>query len=467
MSDDVFIGIVAEQGSKDVKCSGLFKFDPVRGYEGKLLVPFEAAPGQHLFELPPLLKKEALYCLIDGSKFGTIIWPDFRGGHQIKSFAARIINLRIRNFLNGAHVDASSPDITKITLISPIFAYLFSLTAFKTTLSHNPFRATIESVDQDDINFQSERGTLSLGISGSISPDWLVPTVGAHSYLKLIFHEPKTPIECIKLVTRIEHLFSLLTFNFIKAKSVNFSFLQVEDGKPSEEGVDLERARITEEAKTELERLDIPLHLNGIDFGNLADRFLKIFNSIEQTLNWHRIITAEERYLEDKYFYSVRMIEALFTGLKIRTERDVKAQELIAEITQKLSAEGLQNDHLITFIKERVTPNFLRPSLAEIIKHLKKEYAELKVVDILDSNRIRKLRGKEAHGSTEAFSPQEYQFMAFTYEILLILYRLVILEHCGLERSFLYAQLKKAFRFSRYFEQSTLDEYKAALKIKT
>jgi hypothetical protein len=61
------------------------------------------------------------------------------------------------------------------------------------------------------------------------------------------------------------------------------------------------------------------------------------------------------------------------------------------------------------------------------------------------------------------FSPDEYQFMAYTYDILSIVYRLMMLEECGFERADLYAELKNSHRFSRYFNEAALAEYRNAL----
>jgi len=101
MEENTFIGIVPSQGSTDSKWNGVFKFDEVEGYSGKLLSnSVQTQPGQDIFTIPEDLDKKARYCLIDGNQFGTIIWP-YLHGVEIKNFVAQFRDLRIRTLIRG------------------------------------------------------------------------------------------------------------------------------------------------------------------------------------------------------------------------------------------------------------------------------------------------------------------------------------------------------------------------------
>jgi hypothetical protein len=460
MVEEVFLGIVPNSGSQEPLCSGLFKFDPVKGYEGNLLVPFGTPKaGDNLFELPTALKGKTLYCIADGSNFATILWPDFSGGHSIKNFASRIIHLKVRQLLKGIHIGADENEVCGIWLSSPILARFFRLQAFKTEIETSPLKVTIQTLKHEEKSFNFSFGKLSVGVSGSYSPEGeaLAPSLKANSYLALEFRQPINPIESLKYIRRIEHLLSLLAFDFIKAERVS---LRIEcadsQGKKEKEHYELERAKLLENAKTQIERHEVAIDLTEIDFGAVLDKFEGIFAQIEQTLNWYRIVAAEDRYLEDKFFYCVRMIESLYRILNIATEPDKPALDMVSSICDALKGSSTE----IEFLQKRVVPIFNKPaSLPRVIKDLKTRYKEVLSVEILDEKVINKLRSKEAHGSAERFSGYEYAFMSYCYDLLRFLYVLTILEKCGLERDYLLNGAKKTLSLSRHFS----DEMKHSL----
>lgn len=465
MTEDIFVGIVKESGSKEPACSGLFKFDPIQGFEGKLLVPFEPKPGEELFELPEVLKGKSLYCLIDGGNFGTILWPDFTGGHRINNFAARIINLRIRQIIRNIHIGAEEKEVKTIYLASPIFARLFRLQAFQTEIETSPYKITIQSIQKDDLLFECTVGKLSVGIAGAYSPEGATPApaLTATSYVELKLNQSVNPIDALRTIRTIEHFFSLLTFNFIKAQEVYLGIeCPDETGKKVERRYELERAKLVERAKTEMERHEVGSFIGATDLGPIFDKFSSIFDKIEQSLNWYRIVTAEDRYLEDKFFYCVRMLESLYRNLGIATDSDTQALETITAISKKVEG-GPDGDDLQAFITQRIVPIFSKPaSLPAVMKDLKNKYQELLAVEFLDERTITKLRAKEAHGSPQKFSSYEYAFMANSYDILRHLYVITILEYCGFSRSHLLAGLKNTHSIRRYF---STDHLKAVVKL--
>ena len=465
MPDDVYISIVDQQGSRESKWSGFFKFDPIHGYSGRLLSStFDFKAGANPFDTPPELDKEALYCIVDGSNFATIIWPDFSGGAQIKNFAARLHELEIRNLIRGVHIGATEQDITAVRLYSPIFAQLFQLDAFESKIETNPYKVTITSLISEDREFKFSTGKLLVGIHGTYSPMGTAPTVSARSYVTIQFGQKVTPTEALRVIRQAELFFSLITFSFIKADRVEFEIeCRNKEGQIEKNNYDLERALLNDKAQTDIARHNIPIRIKSLDIGRHFEEFQKLFEPIEQTLNWYRIVTSEERYLDDKYFYCVRMIEALYRALNITTEGDKEAISLVDQISKALSQNEPKYEPLVKFLNTRVRSTFSRPSLASIITHVKSAYKEIRVVEILGAKKINSLRGKHAHGSTDRFSSKDYQFMYYAYEILLALYPIIVLENCGFDRDFIYAQLKNSFSYRRFFEESTLKEYQKNL----
>jgi hypothetical protein len=219
MSKKTFIGIVSNQGSRESEWNGVFDYDDVTGYTGSILsTSHQPEIGKDIFAIPKELDNELLYCVIDGSKFGTIVWPELRDV-EIKDFVAQIRGLRIKNLIKGIHIGGGEHDVTQLQIESPILAQLFQLRAFQQKMEMSPYKITIESDGQKDTEFISALGSVFIGISGSHSPSGknAVPVLETKSYLNLHANPPITPIDAIKIVKQIEHLLSLLTFDFVKA----------------------------------------------------------------------------------------------------------------------------------------------------------------------------------------------------------------------------------------------------------
>src|SRR5262249_1956324 len=135
----------------------------------------------------------------------------------------------------------------------------------------------------------------------------------AMGYLRIDFREPRTLSDAITLMYQIEQLFSLLCFSYMKCKD---SQVKVQFSDYTATSLTVECAPLIPNAKVEIDRRELSLRLNSVSLGEVIGNFLDIYDDIEQTLNWYRIVQAEERYLEDTYFYCVRMLESLYRNLK-------------------------------------------------------------------------------------------------------------------------------------------------------
>ncbi len=464
MSEELFIGIVTSAGSMDTSWNGVFKFSQTDGYRGKLLsTKFEIKGGKDLFDLPEELDQDYLHCLIDGHEFATIIWPRFPGGQSIKGFKARLVDTQIRNLIRRVHVKADEKDVKRIALQSPLFCKLFEIRPFIETTQTSPYKISIENAPNTPLSFKTDKGLISIGVSASYTPSGnsLSPKLESTGELKLSFETNVSPTEALSLSYRIERLISLLTFDLIRMDRMSFAILANDpSGSTSEEICPVETASRIEAAKSNIDLHQLPLRLQHIDFGEVLNNFLNLFDPIEQTLNWYRTVTAEERYLEDKFFYCIRMIEGLYRGLNIPASPDREALELVNTISEKLASDA-SNERLTSFIEERIVPIFRKSwSLSGIIRDLKSEYSEIPTVHFLDERLINRLRGKQAHGSSQRHSTSELQFMAYAYRLISMIYCIIVLERCGLSREFLLSGLKECSRFEQYFQSKTLAAFR-------
>jgi hypothetical protein len=417
MSNDTFISIVAEQGSSESKWSGLFKYNDIEGYSGSILsTTHRPEVGMDIFSTPKELDREVVYCVVDGGSFGTIIWPKITSARLV-NLVGHIRGLQIETLIRGLHIADTERDVKKLMIQSPILGLLFNLKPFNESVQFSPTpKFTVESVATKDFEFTSSVGKVLVGVNGFYTPsrNGLAPSFKTTCRLEIQTNLGITPVEAIRVVRKLEHLLSLLTFDFIKVEDVYFTISAADSrGDFSERSYQVERAKVTRRAKTNVEQHEVVFHLTDVDFPLLLDRFLKIFDSIEQTLHWYRIVTAEDRYLEDRFFYSIRMIEALYKALELEVSTDKSAAEAVAAIINVLATSG-GNEAYIEFLENRAMPLFSRPSSADIFIDIQTKYADFPLVGILDHKIINRLRGKEVHGSTRPFSTREYEFMGFS-----------------------------------------------------
>jgi hypothetical protein len=365
----------------------------------------------------------------------------------------------LKTLINGVHISESERAIKKVRIESQIIGQLFRLRAFEETMRTAPsHKLTIESKSLKGIELKSSIGKVTIGIHGSYSPAWnrLAPRLSAKCYLDVEPHANFAPLEAIRIITQLEYLFSVLTFDIVRATGSHLTISCPDNlGNLSERDYQVQRAKINKRAKTKLEQHEFPFHLTEVDFSQLLDRFLTIFDKVEQSLHWYRIVTAENRYLEDKFFYSVRMIEALYKALRIKVSTDETAIGIIDGIISTLGKSS-ENEAYVEFLKKRALPIFLGSSLSNILDDIQRKYADLPIVKILDPKTISRLRGKEAHGSIRSSNAAEYQFMAYGYETLRILYAALLLESCGLDRAFLINRLKSSLRFQGFLGEGML-----------
>jgi hypothetical protein len=460
MRDNIFIGIVPSSGSSSAEWIGTFQFDQIEGYSGKLLSIKELAKGKNdIFQgIPNELKQDLLPCVIDGWQFGTLIRPHF-SGLKIHNFASVTVDARISALVHGVHIGANEHCVRQIILYSPLIASIFGMRGYAEKFEPAARKLTIESLAVEERKFETKVGTGYLGVSQEFGPsgDGLSPKVDATGYLRFEFKQKILLADAIQTASRIEQLISLLCFDYVKSKLLRVE-VEITDGRDTGQlfKYEVDRGLLLKETKTTIPVHDIPIILGtSIDFGKLLDTFLDVHDRIEQTLNWYRIVVAEDRYLEDKYFYSVRMIEALYQRLKLKVEADEIGGKIVGEIASLLKLQG--RDDLSDFATKRIYPTFSRASLADRIRDVKLKYAELKVVGLIDERMVSRLRGKEAHGSEERFRSNEYTFMAFAYDLLTKIYVLMVLEHCGLERSVLLTNIQRPHILHQTFSPQWFD----------
>ena len=473
MSDDVFIAVVSSPNSYEATWHGAFRFDELNGYVGKLIsAKSNFKPGPLTFDAPADLDKEALFCVIDGATFATAIWPGLYG-HKINLFGpgSRVIDARFPTLIKGVHVGANECHIKSVTLFSPLFASLFGLQGFTATVAPTSRAFKIETKPNEVIKFKTQLWSMTIGTAGKVErlPDKLSPNLDLTGCATIECGATVSPIQALKLASQIEYFLSLVCLSFVSCERLNCVIEMpttggelVEVPTKGDELVQTQaeviRAKNVRGAKTEFDLIRLPIRLEQVDFGAALHKFVEIFDSIEQSLAWYRIVMAEERYVEDKYFYAVRMIKSLYKNLGLEGQPDKGLLDVVDRICAKLPDDN-ERYTLVNFINNRVRPIFSKTwSLSDVIKDLKTRYSELKMVEVLDEKVISKLRGKEVHGSAIRLSIREQKFMACSYNLIAMLYALVILEHCGIAQDFLLSELRRPLSHAAYFSSDYVNQ---------
>ena len=478
MSDDVFIAVVPSPGSYEPTWHGAFRFDKANGYEGKFIsTKSDLKPGPITFEAPTELDRETLFCNIDGSSPATAVWPQISlRTINFMGPGSRIVDAQLPVLIKGVHVGAEVCCIKSMILLSPLFAALFGIQGFRATMIPASHAFHIETRPDENIKFTTKLWSITIGTASSIGrPDHkLAPNIDLTGCAILEFDTNISPVQALKLASQIEYFLSLVCLGFVSCERLHCIFETPTSGgdlveMPSSSGqtdkTRLEVIRAKRVAQTEVDLLKLPIRLQQVDFGIALERFVEIFDSLEQSLGWYRIVMAEERSLEGKYSHAVRMIEALYKVLRIDGQPDKGLLKVVDRVCDKLPNDD-DKCSLVTFINERVRPIFSRPwSLADVIKDLRTRYSDLKIIEALDERIVNKIRGKETHGSAKRLSARERKFMLYSYDLIAILYALVILEHCGIDRGLLLSELQRPSSHALFFSSDYVERVQKELAI--
>lgn len=453
---DVFIGIVPAMGSMTPSWHGAFSFDEIEGYTGKLLSSkFEVNKIDALSELPDDLTKEQLLCVVDGAKYATALFPRFLES-RINNFSSQILRTNIPILIEGVHLDEKERCISRIALQSPLIALLFGMKAYNEKIETTPeFKVTIEYSDQKNFEYKSKFGKYVFGISRSTNhtADSCDPQFTSISTLSIYLDQPISAIEAMAFVQKVEQCLSLLCFDFIKMSHVHLGVDIEIDGIKERRMCDVKRGLKIKKAKLKAEWFSLPIRLEELPVGEILDTFIETYDNFKTTLDWYRIVVAENAYVENKFFYCVRMFESLYKSFDIPLEKDSSALEMVDKLTTLAKTSGTKE--IEDFISKRVSPMFKnRPGFYSIVLDLKERYSDIISTLSLDEKKLSKLRGKEAHGNAEGFSHDEYQVMLQSHKVLLLLYKLFVLEKCGVEKDFLLASLRKSPAYSALFSQT-------------
>ncbi|MER8847509.1 MULTISPECIES: hypothetical protein [Mesorhizobium] len=164
------------------------------------------------------------------------------------------------------------------------------------------------------------------------------------------------------------------------------------------------------------------------NWAEILDKFFKEWSLNEISFKWFRSSQVKQRYVEEVFFYTVRLIERYF---KSKPTIDNEAEKALSIISHRSNGD----DFLTGFVERRLYPMLGRaPSLTATLRTLYTRFPEIKAFSEIKPQRVAYLRGKEAHGADTNYKTDEYVDMDYLARTFLLAFRISILERCGFDR---------------------------------
>lgn len=461
--DEITVAVTNTPGGENRSWHGTLQNRKIDGYVGKL-ISYDTTE-QHFdfsFNLPPELDRPTVYLILNGNEYATALWPRF--GSASLNVSSRTFEIRIPFLLRGAHVTEDYECISSLTCYTPILLNLFGIKPFEQR-HEDDHQTSIRTNFGTATTYSSSIGAIKLWVGGSTGSSFekidIVFTCGFTVELK----EKISITAATKMTQRVEAFISLLCFDYIHFEKVTVGIkseraipntLKLIDEDPNAEietdihAAELFRSQRHQNSKTTLSRLNLPMRLTPeFPCAEIFEKFLSLYERIERSFSWYRTAQIEDRYLEDHFFYSVRMIEAAYQALAIKLSKN-ETPSALDGICQAVK----DNPILAKFLKKRVEPIFTKPSLGSIVRDIRDRYREIPLTRILDEAMIGKLRNKEAHGTTERYTGDDYRYMMITRDLLVMIYPCLILEASGVNRDFLLNHLKNGpHEYAKFFSE--------------
>ncbi len=448
---ELLLGVAPGPDSDFESCNGLFRVTE-EGVVGRFITTgHRIKPGPIVgLQLPAELDRQCVPVRINGTEFGTLI---FAHAHRTswKNFISYVIDMRARYLLRGVGIDSDDEEcVTGLRILAPSLARLFNVGRVSYELppagSVDVVSARVES--SPAISWATDRFASIVCLTGSTmspTPDHIGITVGTAVSLTIEFKTPVKPSEAIRQFVVLDRLLSILCFDVVHPDTINLQVLV--DTPPAKNWFELQ-SRLSVRRKKYPNWHELPItHHHLADFGRLVDAFFDLHEHNLGCFDWYQTVIEEKRFLPDLFNYCVRLAEAFFRDAA-DGKQDLDAIEKLDQVVSALRS----NEQLVEFVESRMRPVFAgKPSLVEIIGTIQSLYQSLPAFASLDPKALRKLRGKDVHGSARSYSNADYQLMFDFYRLFVEVFRIECLARCGLDRAGIIQSCLNTHKFKNLF----------------
>lgn len=449
---ELLLNVAPGPDSDFESCNGLFRFSD-EGLAGRFITTGHGIkPGSIVgLRLPAELDRQCIHVQIDGTEPGSLIFASARR-LSWKNFISYVIDMRARYLLRGVGIDGDDEEcVTGIQIFAPSLAQLFNVSRvsyhFPSTGAGGTLSAHVET--SPPLIWPTEKFAgirCSAGWTSSPTPDHAGVSVGSAVSLTIEFKTALKPSDAIRQFVILDRLLSILCFDSVHADKVRLEVLV--GTPPTKSWLELQDRRSVGPKKYP-HRHELPVAQNHLaDFGKLVDAFFDLHDKNSGCFDWYQTVVEEKRFLPDLFNYCVRLAEAFFRDAASGTV-DADAIDKLDQIAAVLES----NDELSEFVEARIRPIFAgKPSLRQIIATAQGLYPSIPAFASLDPNALRKLRGKDVHGSHSSYSNSDYQLMFDFYRLFVQIFRIECLARCGLDRAEITSSCRNSPKFKGLFE---------------
>ncbi|MDX8497158.1 hypothetical protein RFM99_01880 [Mesorhizobium sp. VK4C] len=428
-SSRLFI-VKTDPGDGCSSCQGQFSFDPVRGYSGHLFLENYTVRegGFSDFSLPGKLTQHFLDVVTEDGQYATFCYPRF-GKKTWANLRALRVEFSFPYLLDKVGIAGSDDrSVTCLRIYCPTLASVLGVDPVdqslnmpntgggaKFNISRTKWDAseyTIEIADRRNIGISSDRSEARFR---------------SEICLAISYKAPKSISEALRHLHALDDFLAILSGRYVSIKTAWFGILL--DGSDGEEEFQLSGYDIGISKDAFVGRHETLAQLPfDSNWGKVIESFFVDWNKNEVAFKWFRSSQVKQRYVEEVFFYTVRMVERYF---KAKPTADGDTSRALSIILNRSNDDSF----LIDFVNRRLSPLLVRaPSLPRTLSDLYAQFPEMRAFSKIKPQRVNQLRGKEAHGADTNYDNDEYVDMEYLSRSFLLAFRISILESCGFNR---------------------------------
>lgn len=367
--------------------------------------------------------------MTEDGHYATFCYPRF-GRRTWANLSVLRVEFTFPYFIDKVGVTAEEEAVTALTVYSPTLASILGINPVEhsfdipNTGGSAKFNITRSKWETSDytIEISDKR---NIGTSSDRSEARFISDV----CLVIRYNSPRSTSDALQNLRALDDFLGVVSGCYVSIKAAWLEVLVDQGGGESHEEFQLSGYDTGFSKSTFVHRHETLAELSlDENWAEILDKFFKEWSLNEISFKWFRSSQIKQRYVEEIFFYTVRLIERYFRSKPIIDDEAEKALSII-------SHRSNGDDFLIGFVDRRLYPMLARaPSLTATLRTLYTRFPEIKAFSEIKPQRVAYLRGKEAHGADTNYNTDEYVDMDYLARSFLLAFRISILERCGFDR---------------------------------
>ncbi|MGX5849034.1 ApeA N-terminal domain 1-containing protein [Mesorhizobium sp. PL10] len=380
--------------------------------------------------LPEKLTGNFLSILTEDGQYATFCYPRF-GKRTWANFKSLRVDFTFPYLLDKVGIAGSEDkSVTSLRIYSPTLASILGINPVEqsfdmpNTGGSAKFKITrrewetseykVEISDKRNIGSSSDRSEVHFR---------------SDICLAITYKTARSISETLHDLHALDDFLSVISGTYVSIKDACLSILLGENGNEGEDEFHLSGYDIGFSKNAFVDRHETLAQLPfQADWGEVLNKFVEERSTNEVAFKWFRSSQVKQRYVEEIFFYTVRMVERYF---KAKPSVDDDASRALSIILNRSNDDNF----LVDFVNRRLSPLLSRaPSLPRTLRELYARFPEMRAFSEIKPQRVNYLRGKEAHGADTNYDTDEYVDMDYLSRSFLLAFRISVLESCGFDR---------------------------------